>query len=434
MDQCTEVIRTIKSVFPDSHVNAVARETGFVKRLRKINPVLFLWTLVLGFGVGGKRDISTFRRVYERISGMRIVPSAFYDRFRKPLVRFLRCLLRTAIRDMRAAWFDVDDRLRAFSDIVVTDATLVKLHDNLAHVYPGPRTNSSPAAAKLHAVLSVTGKGKSTVRLSSGRVHDQKKFQVGPWVRDRLLMFDLGYYRFQLFSSIERNGGYFLTRLKENANPKIVTVHNSPRGRSDPLVGKHLQHVLGSLRREFLDLDIELQFQKRNYRRQRSRTRQTFRLVAMRNRDTGKYHCYITNVSRELLNEREIVCCYRCRWSVELVFKELKSGYRLDQITSRQPQIVEALLYAAVLTLIVSRRLLALLARLVSTGVERVTAGRWWRLLSDYAQEILLLIVRPRREVNGVARDLIATLVHELVDPHTTRRSLFRSIEGYAGS
>lgn len=37
---------------------------------------------------------------------------------------------------------------------------------------------------------------------------------VGPWVRDHLLMFDLGYFRYQLFACIGRNGGHFLPLLR----------------------------------------------------------------------------------------------------------------------------------------------------------------------------------------------------------------------------
>lgn len=38
---------------------------------------------------------------------------------------------------------------------------------------------------------------------------------------------------------------------------------------------------------------------------------------------------------------------YACRWQVELVFKELKSHYRLDELPTRKPAVVEALLLAS---------------------------------------------------------------------------------------
>ena len=45
------------------------------------------------------------------------------------------------------------------------------------------------------------------------------------------------------------------------------------------------------------------------------------------------------------------------RWKIELIFKELKSHYRLDEPPSTKAQIVGTLLLGAVITLLVSRRL-----------------------------------------------------------------------------
>src|SRR5207249_2842123 len=131
--------------------------------------------------------------------------------------------------------------LRSFRDVVVTDSTLVKLHDLLERRFPACRTNHTKAAAKLHVVMSVKGQGPRSVRLTSGRQHDSPVFQVGRWVRDRLLMFDLGYFRYQLFDCIDRNGGYFISRLKENANPEITATLRQWRGRSVPLGGVWLR-------------------------------------------------------------------------------------------------------------------------------------------------------------------------------------------------
>jgi len=54
-------------------------------------------------------------------------------------------------------------------------------------------------------VFSVTGRGDSTVAITSERVKEQKKLRIAPWVAGRLLLFDLGYCRFQLFNCIRRN-------------------------------------------------------------------------------------------------------------------------------------------------------------------------------------------------------------------------------------
>jgi len=42
---------------------------------------------------------------------------------------------------------------------------------------------------------------------------------------------------------------------------------------------------------------------------------------------------------------------YGARWDIELISKELKSRYDLDVVNTRNPQIVEAYIWIAILTL-----------------------------------------------------------------------------------
>lgn len=430
--QSIRVRETLKSLFSDQRLNALARQTGFVKRQRKVKPVAFFWTLVLGFGIGSTRKISGLRRAYQRSTGTALVPSSFYNRFHTGLVAFLRAAVEHALGEFRLAFQELGDRFDAFEDVMITDSTLIKLHDALAKLFPGCRTNSAPASVKLHAVMSVKGRGKSTVKLTSGRVHDRRKLVVDRWVEGKLLLFDLGYYHFQLFRTIVRSGGHFLSRVKENANLKIVRVFEGTAADDRRFVGKTLQEVLAGLRREVFDAEIEVRAKARRYNRRCSSTTQRFRLVAVRDSKERKYHCYLTSIPVELLAPEEIASTYRARWEIELVFKELKSGYRLDDVASRKKEVVESLLYAAVLTLLASRTLLRSIARRMGgTLRERATAGRWWTVFSEYAQELQLLLIRPPREARPL-KDLITTIGRELIDPHTNRRPLLASTLGGA--
>lgn len=44
-----------------------------------------------------------------------------------------------------------------------------------------------------------------------------------------------------------------------------------------------------------------------------------------------------TNIPSEALSARDVAATYAVRWEVELLFKELKSQYRLDQIARPSP-------------------------------------------------------------------------------------------------
>ena len=80
------------------------------------------------------------------------------------------------------------------------------------------------------------------------------------------MLLDLGYFKYLFFDRIDRYGGYFVSRLKGNANPLIVAVNRKWRGNSIDVVGKRLRDVLPLLKREVLDVEVEVKFKRRKYR------------------------------------------------------------------------------------------------------------------------------------------------------------------------
>jgi hypothetical protein len=56
-----------------------------------------------------------------------------------------------------------------------------------------------------------------------------------------------------------------------------------------------------------------------------------------------------------VLKAQAIARIYSIRWLIELVFKQLKSFYHLEDFPSQNPNIVHALIYSAILTMIVSQ-------------------------------------------------------------------------------
>ena len=248
--------------------------------------------------------------------------------------------------------------LQGFRDVLVADATVVKLHRLLALRFPGTRMNSSPAAAKLYLVMSVSGGGAHKINVTGERANDHCTLEMVPRVEGWLLLFDLGYFRYPLFDRIDRNGGYFITRLVSNANPCIVTTHRQWRGRAIELEGKRLREVAGRLQRDVLNVEVEVAFQRRVYAGTRRTTRHRLRLVAFRLPESTEYRFYLTNIDPGSLDAHAVAQTYAARWQIEFIFKELKSHHRLDDLPTRKAHIVETLLLGAVITLLVSRRLL----------------------------------------------------------------------------
>jgi len=132
------------------------------------------------------------------------------------------------------------------------------------------------------------------------------------------------------------------------------------RYRAIPLEGKKIQDVADDLRRQYIDVEVEVSFQRREYAGTQSYDSKTFRVVGVRDEDADHYHLYITNLPRSEFLPCDLATIYRCRWEVELLFRELKTRYELDEFDTTKKHIVKILVYAALLTLIVSRTLLDL--------------------------------------------------------------------------
>lgn len=419
--------RTLGRLIPKKRLRQLARTSKAVQRNRKIGIVPFVWTLVLGFATGNSRTLASLRRAFEKATGTTVVPSAFYDRFNAGLVRMLRVVLADLIDRVASRRRALAGNLAKFKDVLIADSTVIRLHDLLAKAFPACRTNHTQAALKAHVILSVTGAGPQSVKVTSERVHDGPVLRAGAWVRDRLLVFDLGYYRFQLFNCITRQGGYFLTRLKDRANPLITAVHRTWRGRSVPLEGERLQTVLGRLQRQALDVEVELTFRRRTYRGKQSTARMRVRLVGVRNEEFGDYHLYVTNLPPDNLTPEDIASTYAARWLIELAFRELKSQYRIEQMPSSKRHIVEALLLAAFIAFMISRTLLEQTRKgLPEQARGRVRDERWAAIFCAVAAELLALAVRPPRYARIAEPYVAATIRQEAVDPNRLRLGLIQ--------
>lgn len=86
---------------------------------------------------------------------------------------------------------------------------------------------------------------------------------------------------------------------------------------------------------------------------------------------------YLTNIPAEQLPAEDVQATYALRWQIELLFKGLKRHYRLEDMPSGNRHIVESLLYAAILSLAVSRRLMDVLRTGLPAYAQRLKEHRF---------------------------------------------------------
>ena len=418
--ETTTVRELLTSVMCSETVEREAQRLGVVKRKRRVDVFALVWTLVLSFQDGAARTIASLRQAYGLRTGVNLVASAFYTRLSAPMAKLLRKLALDALSSLDVGLRLPSGALSGFRDLLAIDATVLRLHKLLGGRYGACRTNHTEAAAKLHMVMSVVSGSPHAVKVTAERVNDRTPWRrVGQWVKDCLLLFDLGYYCYHLFDRIDANGGFFLSRAKSNANPLIVAINRKWRGRSVDVVGKRLREVLPFLRRGVLDVMVQVSFDRRAYRGKSSRCRRTFRLVAILNATTGEYHCYFTNIGVDQLAAEEIRSTYALRWQVELLFKAMKTHGHLAHLPSSKEQVVQCLIWASVLATIVSQVLYRVVRPRVAPD-RYMPLLRWAALFARQASELLRLLVVDGSDDGSM---VLATLVHEAPDPNVTRRT-----------
>ena len=112
-----------------------------------------------------------------------------------------RCLALNLLSRVNPGSLSLSDKLKGFKDLIVADGTIIRLHDKLAEQYPGAR---GKAELKIHTATGITGNTKS-ITIYSGKTAEIKTMRIGPWVKDNILLFDLGYFKYELFSRIRDN-------------------------------------------------------------------------------------------------------------------------------------------------------------------------------------------------------------------------------------
>jgi len=410
----SQIFRELTSVIPRGRVRRRARELGVVKRRRKVDVVALVNSLVLGFDGGKERTIAGLRRAYERSTGTTLAPSAFYDRLTLELAQLLRELADEALANLDRAGARLQLALKAFERVFIADGSLVRFHDSLKADFPSVWTNHMKASGKLHVVMDAAGRIPKRIDLVPGKTHDLNVIRIGPWLKDGLLLVDLAYYQGDLFKAVQAENGFVLCRVKKHARFRIVS---SEDGSLDGITLKHAARLM-----QGKSFDAKIDYVYRRIRRRDFAVRHVeMRVAAIWREDLGVHRLYVTNAPASMLELEHVPAVYALRWEIELLFRELKTLYRIEQMPSGRRGATECLLYAALLALALSRRLQKLVTSGQSAPLRPNPPERWSCIFRALARDILELSLLPLRHRRTLGNRLVGVFRHEARDPNRTR-------------
>lgn len=383
----------------------MARETGFVKRFRKLDPAYLVY--ILTFGISSHIR-PTFEEIHRRYIDFDDNPKfsyaisiqSFKKRFDQNMANFLFKLLDHYIDVMVSG---SPARLKSyaarFKDILIQDSCIIRLCQILAGQFPAARSRNNGAGLKIHAVYSARAHSVKTIEITGERIHDSRMLRIGPAVKDILLINDLGYYSPKTFARIKEYGGYFVSRLKTNAKTKVITVVSGKvSGNMEKSIDSknylELWDFLDKVpKKGIYDLECSFEIQKAQNRKNIPQIEENFRVICFWNEITLVWHTYLTNLSAEHFTPDEVYELYKYRWVIELLFKELKSDYDLGELLIKNPSLAYIHIYSMIIRMIVSRNLYSwILLTVEPEKREKYGPLLWSKVFAEKSHEFLSIL------------------------------------------
>lgn len=361
-----KVAKALQAVFTTMAEQA-AKSSGVIQRKRKFRGHSLAQTFVFGWLANPRATLDELAQVAASC-GAAVRPQAVAQRMTDKLAEFFKQLLEAAVGEVVAAAPVTPPLLQRFNGVYLQDSTVIRLPDELQDEYPGcggGLSGQTNAAIKLQVRMNFSDGQLEGPFPEPGRASDRssvvQRLHLPP---GSLRLADLGYFHLSVLSDLDRDGVYWISRVR--AQTVVYDVQ-----------GQRLElcRWLSQRKKAVVDVPVELGAEERLPCRLiavrcppdvvRLRITRLKRDSVRRGRTASKAQlawCHwtilATNVPSSKLEVAEAITLYRVRWQIELLFKLWKQHGFVDESRHGQPHAKLAEMYAKLLGLVVQHWML----------------------------------------------------------------------------
>jgi hypothetical protein len=307
--------------------------------------------------------------------------------------------------------------------------------DNLAHLFGGSGGNASTAALKIRFGYDLKS-ARFFYQLQAGKTPDNRNGNGA--VEDvrpgALRISDLGFFNIQAFQELEQKGAYYLSRLKTGVNLSTQTptgdyqrwdlktyVQQMPPGRQERVV--YLRHKTTFLKTRLVIESVPESVISRRIRNMKQQCQRKGRAFPADFKILASVNLYITNAPTAYLPARWCRVLYSIRWQIELVFKVWKSNFALDHVAGIRRERVLCTLYAKLLCIFVTTKLVYWVRNTVWTTRKReLSEYRAVKVFQTYVSELTQALLHAPAQVLTVFRKAITAMARCVKTQQRTRR------------
>lgn len=203
------------------------------------------------------------------------------------------------------------------------DATTIDL---CLSVFPWATFRKKKGGIKLNVKLDHSGYIPTFVSMTTASTHEVNSIKKMEFNKGDVVTFDRGYTDFRLFASYCNAGIYFVTRLKKNADYKVV--QRNDVSKYENISSDQIIEMKGFYTSKKCPLKL--------------------RRIRSQDPETGKYIVILTNHFN--WSPTTIAAIYKDRWQIEIFFKTIKQNLKIKKFFGTSKNAVMTQIWIAMIT------------------------------------------------------------------------------------
>ena len=394
-----------------TYAEAIGCVTGFVQRTSKLTAAVFVQAVVLTWLEKPTGSLTDVAQSCSEL-GVDISVPGLHQRLTGAAVALLKGLFQVGLQQLPEMRRLPSGVLSHFKAIYLLDSTTITLPEQLKGLFPGQDYKGKRASAKIQLSFDYSQGTIAALDVVGGCEADQNCQQHVTLARPATLhLFDLGFFKQQVFEKLAQAGAYFISRLQTQTSlydpfDAELALDLETLLSTAPAHGE-VDVVLGRLSR----LTVRLIFQKlpatvvaERRRQAKCKARHKGYTCSARHLNLLAWSLFITNVPREWLLANHIMLLYRLRWQVELIFKLWKSQIQLDDVAHYGPQRFLCQFYARLLALLVFHWLLDEFS--LDDPSAELSLPKAFAIIQRYAARLRSALAHPEQTMDPLLEKL----------------------------
>jgi DDE family transposase/uncharacterized protein DUF4372 len=226
-----------------------------------------------------------------------------------------------------------DSRLKGLSirNLKIIDSSTIQLFSEILRgVGRNPLDGGrKKGGIKVHTMMDAFSGVAEFVRMTEARVHDRKFLYHLDLPANSFIVFDKAYNLYSQFDKWSKEKVWFVSRMKDNARYHVTKVLVDKSKRKTPK---------GVIKEQFVTVGYK------NTKGEEIRLKlRRIEFIA----DDGKLYVFITN--NFTLPASQIARIYKCRWMIELLFKQIKQNFPLRYFWGNSENAIKMQIYCVLI-------------------------------------------------------------------------------------